>query len=162
MVGQRHAEQPSGEDDRAIGAARGHRVAQGRIPHGHQSLPAHEGEDDQGDQEQVQGMGIGGSRDAPDDRRQRQADGTCQRHGQRNVKPAQQVDRDPHGTRHEDRGQQVHPERLVAQWLQDDGRHPAHQHVGREPRRVHRAHERQHRWASAVSHAKTPGRSVVR
>ena len=65
MVGQRHAEQRGGEDDPPVRAARRRRVAGRRVPLGHQALPAHEGEDEQGDEEQVQRMGVGGEPRCP-------------------------------------------------------------------------------------------------
>ena len=144
MVGQRHPEQRGGQHDPTVRPPRGRRVVRGGVPLGHQAVPAHEGEDEGGDEEQVQGVGVGGGRDAPGDRRQRQADGSRHRDRQRHVEPAQQQHGDPDGTRDEQGGEQVHPECLVAQRLQDDRRHPAHEDIGREARRVHRAHQGRH------------------
>ena len=55
---------------------------------------------------------------------------------------ADQVDRDGGRDGDADRRQQVHPERRLAERLEDDRRQPAEQHVGREPGRVGGAHQR--------------------
>ena len=52
-----------------------------------------------------------------------------------------EVDRDASRRGHAQTGQQVHAEGRLAERLQDDRRHPAEEHVGREPGRVRGAHQ---------------------
>jgi hypothetical protein len=91
---------------------------------------------------QVERVRLGVGRDRPGDRRERQPDAGRDPEHQAAGQRAHEVDREAGRHREAQPGQQVHPERRLAERLEEDRGQPAEQDVGREAGRMGGAQQR--------------------
>ena len=127
MVAEREGEHDRGCDESAICAA-------GARPF--ETLPVDEQDEQQGGQDQVESVGVGVRADRPGDRSGREEDPAGQRDPGPSREPVGEDRGQARGDRQADRIEQVHPERRLAEWRQDDRAEPAEDHPGREPGRM--------------------------
>ncbi len=108
-------------------------------------VPADEQAEQDRDQRQVEDMRVGVRADRPGQGRQGEREARGDPDGDRARQRPDQVDRHRGGDPEAHRRQQVHPERLVAERLEQRPGEPAQQDVGRESGRMRGAEDGSHR-----------------
>ena len=115
-------------------------------------LPGHEQPQEDGHERQMERVSLGVRCQPPCDRGERQADTRQHAEDGRARQHTNEVHRDTGCHGHTQGGQDVHPERRLAEGLEDHGREPPEKHVGREAGRVSGAHE----WPDSLELARVP------
>ena len=107
-------------------------------------LPAHQEDEEPGQEGQVQRVGIGKRAHPPRQRRERQQQPGCHCHARPPRQLAHEDDRQAGRHAEQDRGQEVHPQGELAERREDERDEPAEDHVGRKAGRVGHPEDRGH------------------
>ena len=150
VVADRQPEDERRGDEEAVAPIGGLGRAGVRVPRDQQP------EQDR-DEREVERVRLGVGPDRPGDRGQGHGDPGRDPEDEPAGQRPDEIDGDPGGDRQADRREEVHPERGLAERLEDDRREPAEQDVGREARRMGGAEERRHRLELARVPELDPG-----
>ena len=135
MIAQHHAVESGGGHEPAVRPGR---------PPAPPPLPAHEKDEQDGDEREVEGVGVGEAAHPPRDRGERQEEARTEPHDRATGQLPDDDDHEARRRRQENRRQEVHPQGGLAGRDQDERREPAQEHVAGIAGGMGRPEDRRH------------------